>query len=61
MMNTDSRIRRQALDHAAKSPDPTFSMDAPKFAERPREKGRFVADPDTPPPASRVTVGRCRE
>jgi len=43
MMKTYSHIRRKALDAAAKSLEPTFALEFPQHAERPREKGRFAA------------------
>jgi hypothetical protein len=43
MMKTYSHIRRQALDAAAKSLEPTFMLEFPQHEERPREKGRFAA------------------
>ncbi len=60
MMKTYSHIRRKALDEAAKSLEPTFSMQLPKFAERPRKKGRFIAHEivrDTTPDPNRITIG----
>ena len=56
MMKTYSHIRRKALDEAAKALEPTFSMQLPKFTERPRKKGRFIAH-DAACDASRITIG----
>ena len=42
MMKTYSHIRRKALDEAAKSLEPTFTLEFPKHEERPRVKGRYT-------------------
>ena len=41
-MKTYSHIRRKALDEAAKSLEPTFTLEFSKHEERPRVKGRYA-------------------
>jgi len=54
MMKTYSHIRRKALDEAAKSLEPTFTLEFPKHEERPRVKGRYA--PYAPADSAHVTV-----
>ena len=54
MMKTYSHIRRKALDEAAKSLEPAFTLEFTPQLERPRDKGQFAPFPR--PANGHVTV-----